>query len=463
LPRQNDTIAVIPQNLNDLANFSTLCSCGRNHTIDTEIFIVEPGALFHITEVVRSYFGSSQKIGLLADSTTYSAAGETVEKTLVKSGFNVSRFIVPDGPGGRPHATFTSTLLAEEQLKGADLIIAAGSGTINDLGKLASFRLGIPYITVPTAASMNGYTSSIAAIMKDGLKQTVNCHQAAAVVADIDIISSAPLHLSQSGLGDLESKPVSTADFKLSSLLKKTYYCSAPGDLVTKAEAEAAEYAKGIKEGSREAVEALTNALLLSGCSMKLAGSSSPASGGEHLISHHWDMTAAGENRIEGWHGAQVGVASIVMAQLYEQLQQIDPEQIDIDRLAAVRPTVSQLKHQIVKRHGAWGEQAYLEFSKKYQHETGYKKELKYIVSNWKSIWKDLSMLKPATRIRNILMNAGAPVTVKALGLTPDHLYNSFIAAREIRGRFTVLDFAADIGQLHNIRNLVIEKSGCTG
>ena len=160
---------------------------------------------------------------------------------------------------------------------------------------------------------------------------------------------------------------------------------------------------------------------------------------------------------------SQVGVASIVMAQLYEQLQQIDPEQIDIDRLAAVRPTVSQLKHQIVKRHGTWGEQAYLEFSKKYQHETGYKKELKYIVSNWKSIWKDLSMLKPATRIRNILMDAGAPVTVKALGLTPDHLYNSFIAAREIRGRFTVLDFAADIGQLHNIRNLVIEKSGCTG
>jgi len=195
---------------------------------------------------------------------------------------------------------------------------------------------------------------------------------------------------------------------------------------------------------------------------MKIAGSSSPASGGEHLISHHWDMTAGREGRVEGWHGAQVGVATIVTSALYEVLSEQDPDCIDVDALINSRPKREFMAKEIRKRHGEYAKEVMSEFDSKNPSDDQLRKSLILLKEDWKGVWQALGeVLRPSERVREILASAGAPVHVRELGLTSEHLRNSFMVAREIRGRFTVLDLAADLGLLEKVRDEVIFRSRC--
>ena len=51
---------------------------------------------------------------------------------------------------------------------------------------------------------------------------------------------------------------------------------------------------------------------------MSIAGNSRPASGSEHLISHQLDVMSNEQGLKPGAHGAQVGLASIVMMYLHK-------------------------------------------------------------------------------------------------------------------------------------------------
>jgi glycerol-1-phosphate dehydrogenase [NAD(P)+] len=175
---------------------------------------------------------------------------------------------------------------------------------------------------------------------------------------------------------------------------------------------------------------------------MKLAGTSSPASGGEHLISHYFDMRAPAENRVEGWHGSQVGVATIITAALYERLKMVDPDSIDIEKLMSGRESADLLVQNMKKRHGIYADEAIKQYLTKYKYGDAYRAELKYITNNWHFIWSSLGELRSSEKIRNNLTKAGAPADIYALGLTISHLENAFLYANEIRDRFTVLDFA---------------------
>jgi glycerol-1-phosphate dehydrogenase [NAD(P)+] len=424
---------------------------------------IRRGALQDVVRFTREV-GSSLRLVVVADRVTHEVAGERVLRLLEKDGHTVLVCRVPDGAGGRPHADEAGLQTVEAALTEADLAVAVGSGTINDLTKLASFNRSIPYLVVATAPSMNGYTSAIAAVMQKGIKRTVDCHQPYAAIADLEILQQAPAELVAAGLGDLESKPVSTADFRLSGRIRGDYYCPAPEGVVLEAEARVADAAEGLRRRDPDALALLTEALMLSGISMKLAGSSSPASGGEHLISHYWDMSAKDENRVEGWHGAQVGVATIVTATLYEFLQEMNPADIDVDALVAAHTPVEQMENAIRSRHGFRAEEILREFSKKHPTAGQLEKELTGIRDGWEEFWADVGQtLRPPARIRKILSGGGAAVTMGELGLESRHLRRAFSAAREIRNRYTILDLAADLGVLESRADDLLQASGCLG
>jgi glycerol-1-phosphate dehydrogenase [NAD(P)+] len=441
--------------------FSAPCRCGKVHAVDMRGVSIRPGALEDVVECSRQVGGRLQVV-VVADRITAGIAGERVEKLLSRDGHSIRMCLLPDGAGGRPHADDHTLLVVEAALEGADLAVAVGSGTVNDLTKLASYNRKIPYLVVATAPSMNGYTSAISAVMIKGVKRTLDCHQPLWAIADLDILQAAPLDLIAAGLGDLESKPTSTADYRLGGRVRGAYYCPAPEGVVLDAEARVAEASAGLKQRDPEALARLTEALMLSGISMKLAGSSSPASGGEHLISHYWDMTALEENRVEGWHGAQTGVATIVTAALYDFLKKMDPQDIDIDALVAAHRPFSELQESIRARHGRLAEEVLEEFSKKHPTADQLRERLAMIKDGWEELWADVgTTLRPPERVRNILSAAGAPVDMGGLGLGSGHLRRAFSAAREIRNRYTVLDLAADLGVLESRSGSVLQASGC--
>ena len=455
--------AEIPTRLEGLLGFSTECPCGKTHSVELRSVSIRPGALDDVVGVVHG-LGAAGAVALVADRITQVIAGASVAKRLAAAGHRVEVHLLSDGAGQRPHADEASVELLLSSLGAADVVVAVGSGTVNDVAKLSSYRRGIPYVTVATAPSMNGYTSAIAAIMARGVKRTVACHQPVAVVADLDILCQAPLPMILSGLGDLESKPTATADYRLGGQVRADYYCAAPEAVVLEAEARVAQSASALGRRDPAAIAELTEALLLSGISMKLAGSSSPASGAEHLISHYWDMTASEEGRLEGLHGAQVGVATIVSSALFERLQEISPSQLDPARLLDSLPSRADLERLLEKRHGPRAEEVSREFFSKHKDRDALCAELEWIVNHWDSLWAELRpVLRPASKVRAILDSAGAPVTVQAIDLTPRHLRGAFLCAREIRGRYTILDFADELGLLEPLMEEILTASGCLG
>jgi glycerol-1-phosphate dehydrogenase [NAD(P)+] len=453
----------VPARLEDLLGFAADCPCGRRHAVDLRHAAIRAGALDDLPDAAR-LAGAGSRTLVVCDRVTRGIAGDRAADLLRRDGGRVATLVVPDGAGGRPHATEKAVVALEGALGAFDLAVAAGAGTINDLVKLASFRRGIPYLAVGTAPSMNGYASAIAAILRGGVKRTVDCHQPLAVLLDLDILCRAPAGLIAAGLGDLESKPTSTADFRLGHLVRGAYHCRVPERVVLDAEARAADAAPGLGRGDPEAVAVLAEALVLSGIAMKLAGTSGPASGGEHLVSHLWDMTAGEEGRVEGWHGAQVGVATVACAALYERLREIDPASIDPAAILAARPSREEIERGIRERHGFRADEVLAECLAKHLDDEALNAEIELLRDEWDRVWVDLDdVLRPASRIREILSAAGAPVTVSGIGLSPDHLRRAFTAAREIRGRFTVLDLAFDLGVLETVRDEVLAASGCLG
>ena len=164
--------------------------------------------------------------------------------------------------------------------------VAVGAGSVNDIVKMATAKLDRPYQCVATAASMNGYTSAIAAVLSRGVKRTLPAQQAEAVFADVDVLCNAPAYLNLAGFGDLLSKPYSNADWRLSAFVRGVPYEERPAKLLDTAFDALLDASTSIGKAEADGIELLAATIILSGFTMAIAGTSAPASGGEHLVSH---------------------------------------------------------------------------------------------------------------------------------------------------------------------------------
>ncbi|MBU0552540.1 iron-containing alcohol dehydrogenase [Myxococcota bacterium] len=354
---------------------------------------------------------------------------------------------------GEIHADDERVEQAARAMTGHSGAVAVGSGTINDIVKRAAALSGLPFVTLATAASMNGYASAIAAILSGGLKTTVPARPARAVILDTEILAAAPLRLGQAGLGDLLSKPVSDADWRLGHLLYGDAYHDLPSRLVDAAVEAAAAAASGLLARQPAAYEALARALLLSGVAMVVAGSSSPASGGEHLISHLWDMEAHVLHRPLNLHGAQVGVATRISAALYARLLREETP-----RLTPL-PRWADEAARIKREHGPLAEVILGPAQEKHARAEARREAL---TRRWPELRASLRAhpIPGPQDIGAILEAAGAPRTLSALGFSVEEGISALIRARDIRARLTVLDIAFDMGVLPGEAGALIAASG---
>src|ERR1035441_6408989 len=184
---------------------------------DTRCLELGNGVLSRTPEVFRQQFGGKTAL-LIADTNTFAAAGQAVQEAFSRSRHACREPFIFADPKLYAEHKYVATL--EEALRGHDAIpVAVGSGTLNDLTKLASHRTGRPYMVVATAASMDGYTAFGASITYQGSKQTFSCPAPTAVVADLDVICSAPEGMNASGYADLLAKVPAGADWLLADAL----------------------------------------------------------------------------------------------------------------------------------------------------------------------------------------------------------------------------------------------------
>lgn len=290
--------------------FSAPCSCGQTHHIGVDEIYIEPNATRYLPRILKQY----KTPVFICDENTYKAA----EPALAPF-FDLYKVIVLDQAGAAAdnrHVDIISNALPAQP----DLLIAVGSGTIHDLTRYVSFQTHIPFISYPTAASVDGFLSTGAAMTWHGLKKTFPASSPLYVIADTDVFSQAPRRLTASGFADLMGKYTALADWKISHLVSGEFFCQEICDLVLDAVEQAGKAVVLISSGDKNSIQQLMYALLLSGLAMQMLGNSRPASGAEHHLSHLWEMHVINPP-LDALHGEKVSVGLLMCLEHYSAVK----------------------------------------------------------------------------------------------------------------------------------------------
>lgn len=369
---------------------------------------------------------------VIDDPDTHEVAGAEVCRQLQQQGVNTQLHTLET----HPSATEELAETIRKAAVGKPLILAVGAGTVNDLGKYAADRNAVPYWIVPTAPSMNGYTSSIVAIKVRGVKRTLPARPPQRIYVDPRTICNAPLKLRQAGFCDVLAKSVSDIDWQSESLLFNGNYCGLPSRLVAAVESSYAELPEPIGRGDEAAVMGLFSGLMVSGAAMSLAGSSAPASGGEHLVSHFWDMRESLTGRVPELHGLQVGAGILLSAACYSRLARLKAS--DLPRLAEETFAADVARIPVI-----WGPYA-REVEKQFLNKRSALLQFDQLLpANWDRLQGLFSQVRPPEFFVDLFRRTGIPFTLANLQLTSEDFLLSARNSRTIRERITVLDFAA--------------------
>ena len=316
---------------------------GRLVPLGLRRVVIDADAVATVAETVAAEIARADRpadgtVVLLVDATPIGRAGADlkadVENQLGRR-FPVRR-VVLRGPHPTLHADDEALDAATVAVRDAICVVSVGGGTITDIAKVATSRVGNPpLVVVQTAASVDGYTDNVSVVLRDGVKRTIPTRWPDVVLADVTTIAEAPELLNTSGYGEVLSMFTAPADWYLASVLglDDTFH-RAPRDLLVAFGRGIERWSPGVARRDPAAVRELTRMLCIRGIATGVAGTTACLSGVEHVVSHMLDMFHGEHGLPVGLHGAQVGVASVIAAAAWEHLfARFDPERLDLDAL----------------------------------------------------------------------------------------------------------------------------------
>ncbi len=412
-------------------------------TYRPQVVTIDDQAVAHLVEFCREK--GLDKLFLVADRNTYAAQGKAAADALVAAGFDLKRTIFTNEEVIADAAHVFDVLIAA----GSDprTYIAVGSGTLTDITRFASHRTHSQFISVPTAPSVDGFASIGAPLIIHGVKISVYCQAPYAIFADINTLARAPQTMIAAGFGDMLGKLTSIADWRLGRLLWNEPYNEAIAQRTLDAVQICVDNVDGIGQGEPQAISRLFDALLESGYCMLDFGESRPASGAEHHTSHYWEMKLLREGRPAILHGAKVGVATVMVAALYDQVRALSREQIsDLleaatwpardAEVARIRAAYDELADGIIADH-----RAFLDITP--EQVEALKRR---ILENWDAIQAIAAQVPPAAIVAELLQRAGGPATAAELGFDDAERDLGFDSGHYLRNRFTVRKLVQVLG-----------------
>lgn len=418
------------------------CKCGKQHRFSSRIILGE-GTLSQLSSVVRSFDASH--VFLLSDQNTEAAAGASVRQILANDGIAVSSYTFAKFPLEPNEANVGLAVMHYDSR--AQLIIAIGSGVINDIGKLLSKTANCPYVIVATAPSMDGYASATSSMTVDGLKSSVPSKQADVILGDLDILCQAPMKMMISGLGDMLAKYVSICEWRLSALITGEYFCPEIAALVRASLKACTDHAEGLLKRDKAAVSAVMEGLILCGAAMQCAGLSRPASGMEHYLSHVWDMRGEEFGTAVETHGIQCAVGTLRTIRCYETILSLQPDQEKALSHAASF-SYDLWKQQLRSLLGRSAEAmiALEEKEQKYSPRL-HKNRLAIISSNWDTIAAIIrEELPSSSSLETLMKRLGCPTTLEEIGQSENLFPLVFQATRDIRDKYVLSRLCWDLG-----------------
>lgn len=397
------------------------CSCGRSHEMVTKEAVIEAGCMKKLDEYAAKY-GLKGRRAAIYDENTYHA------RNIIHPAADQEIILNPDNL----HANEIAVGMVQEQLEeGIDYLIAIGSGTIHDTTRYCANESGIPFISCPTAASVDGFCSTVSAMTWKGYKKTMPGVAPVFVLADLDIIREAPLHLALSGAGDIFGKYTALADWNIAHVLNGEYLCPVIEKMTRDAVEAVHSCCVRLADREEEAFEQLTYGLILSGLAMQLMGNSRPASGCEHHISHLIEMgPAAFPFRSDALHGEKVGVGTILASDAYHRLLQIE------DIASCVHPYAFPAPDRLKPFYGESLYSSILE-----ENRTDCMKDVTpdMLVKAWPRIREIISTIPTPAELNELYCRIGARHTLEDIQVPSAYLEQLLQYSPSARNRLTLM------------------------
>ncbi len=430
------------------------CSCGRQHNTDIKQIYIGPAAAAKLAGLARELGG---ELLLVADSQTWPAAGAALQKYLRQENLVANELVLPGKPALVADERAVFAILAKSSRKTC-LMVAVGSGTINDLVRYVSYKLAVPYAIYATAPSMDGYASSVAALTVADMKQTMPAWGAAAILADPAILAASPAPMIAAGLGDILGKYTAVADWRLGQLVEGEYYCPRVAADILATAGRCLDMAGSLGEREPAAVSKVMAALLETGIAMSYVGNSRPASGSEHHLSHFWEMAYLNRGQAQLLHGTKVGLATLLMAALYQKLAQLEPD-FALARQKAASFSFASWAIQM-KKVFAQGADVLLELEKATaMHDPAtVRQNIDRIEANWPDLLDLASQVPPWQDIKAALAQAHGSTSLAQAGLDRQLVKDSLLYAQHMRQRYTILRLYSDLGLLEQATNWLEEE-----
>lgn len=398
-------------------------------------YIVSDDAIPHLLKFCHQ--NGYANIFLVADPNTYTVLGQRTEQALRESGIDVKTILLT----GEEIATDEHYVMRTFVETGGEdrQYLAVGSGTITDITRFVSHRARTVFISLPTAPSVDGYTSTVAPMVVGRYKGPIQAHPPVAVFANLPTLCAAPREMIAAGLGDLLGKYTSLADWQLGALLYDEPYSAEIDQQMRGSVDRTVEAIGSIKEASCEGITRLMDGLVGSGFGMLAFGDSRPASGSEHHVAHFWEMKFILEGRPAVLHGTKVGVATVLAAKRYELLRRMS--KAEADRVLGPRtlPSQAQMLAEIRAGYGPVTERI-VQIQKPLFAMTpaDFASLKERILANWDRIQEIAATVPTAEQIADWITAAGGPVDPAAIGLRPDEVRLGLVSGHYLRDRFTL-------------------------
>ena len=408
----------------DCEKYTGKCVCGRVHTLETRKVVVDYGALDHFEEYMQE-LGLTGRRAVVYDTVIY----KLTEGKHVKA----DQEIVLEAQGLRAEDTLIEDMMTK--LDNPEVIVAFGAGTIMDFGRYPAYKLGIPFVAIPTLASSDGFTANICSAILNGQKKSTPMCAPALVVADLDIIKGAPKRLIASGINDILSKYISLADWKISTLVTGEYYCPMVAELAEHALKLMRDAADKYAATGEADHEAMTMAQMESGLTMQILSHSRAASGAEHLMAHLVEMHPPRFENAEGIHGECVGVGTFACVKEYHRLAALTPKAKKYEPLTA----------EWVREK--FGDRLFDGIMKENENDVLGTFDPQLIVDHWDEIKEIIAAIPSVEEMEKLYSGCGAKYLPEHIGIDPALSDEMLHISAAIRNRLTlvrmerVLDF----------------------
>lgn len=421
------------------------CSCGCKHrAIDKDIYIGR-GLLPRIPAYIARR-GLGAHCVLVADDNTYRVAGAQVEKALTGAGFSVVSCVIH-----REHDMLPDDLSCGEVLlsitRETEFLIAVGSGTVTDTTRINAERTGLPFVSVGTAPSMDGYASVVAPLLHRGLKIQRPAVCPEIIVCDLDVLATAPLPMIASGVGDVLGKYIAKADWQLGQIINGEPCCPVCVEMVTNAVNALVDNVEEIAHKTEKGMRILIEALLLSGVTIMIIDNTRAVASIEHNIAQYWEMILVQQGKEPPMHGASVGVSTLMVWPMFQRFAREDLSALDLEDIRARRITREKRERWMLHAYGAeGGAQIMRENPEDFLSWEEQERRIRTAQAHVDDIRAVIAAMPPLEKIRAVMTALHAEMTPEEEHIPRDLLCRSMHCGKDYRTRYTLFKLIDECG-----------------